>query len=251
MTKYFLYFILTLPNVLFSQTSLWENKSFEKDGNILNYRWLTPRSDTSGSFPLVIFLHGAGERGTDNDKQLLHGTSLFSNDSNRKTFPAYVLAPQCPTQYRWVETDWSLKSHDFPSKPSVPMQLLLDLLEQLLSKNLSIDKSRIYVTGLSMGGFGTYDLISRMPDMIAAAAPVCGGADFKEAYKIKNIPLWMFHGDKDMVVPTSRTEQMAQALQAVGAKPKVSILKNTGHNAWTAAYQQELIQWMFEQKKTN
>src|SRR5262245_9227645 len=113
----------------------------------------------------------------------------FAKDENREKYPCFVVAPQCPEGEQWVEVDWTLDAHDFDEKPSVTMQLVIELLENLPQK-YSIDLSRLYVTGLSMGGFATWDMISRYPDKFAAAAQVCGGADLQLAPKRGREPHW-------------------------------------------------------------
>src|SRR5262249_33303017 len=157
-------------------SALLEKKTYtDAGGKVLRYRLLKPDNyDPKQSYPLVIFLHGAGERGDDNEKQLLHGIPEFARTENRRQYPCFLVAPQCPGGARWVEVDWGAERHTRPKEPSEPARLTLELIAAL-QKECRIDPQRIYVTGLSMGGFGTWDLVSRRPDLFAAAAPVCGG----------------------------------------------------------------------------
>jgi predicted peptidase len=222
------------------------------DGRKLNYRLMKPKSyDPQKKYPLVLFMHGAGERGDDNVAQLVHGMNDFAKDENREKYPCFVVAPQVPEGKRWVEVDWTEDAHDFDEKPSATMQLVIELLDAL-QKEFSIDKSRLYVTGLSMGGFGTWDIISRFPDKFAAAAPVCGGADLKLAPKLVRVPIWTFHGDNDTVVKLHRTVDMVEAIRKAGGKPLYTEYAGVGHDSWVKAYSDpKLMEWMFAQKLSN
>ena len=220
------------------------------DGLKLPYRMLSPKKIVKGkTYPLVLFLHGAGERGTDNDKQLVHGCGEFAKPNNRQKYPCFVVAPQCPDGKRWVEVDWNLPSHTMPEKPSVSLKAALELVEKLAAE-LPVDKSRIYITGISMGGFGTWDAIQRRPELFAAAIPVCGGGDVAQAPKLKDMPIWAFHGDKDSVVMPRRTKDMVEAIAKAGGSATLSLYPGVDHNSWTATYSNpQVLAWLFEQKK--
>lgn len=228
----------------------FEAKTFKGSKGELNYRLLKPAGyDASKSYPLVVFFHGAGERGSDNVRQLVHGMGDFASDEIRAKYPAFVIAPQCPEGKKWVEVPWSDGSHSLPKEPSEPMQLTLELIESL-QKEFSIDKSRLYVTGLSMGGFGTWDIISRHPERFAAAAPICGGGDAAQAKHIAKLPIWVFHGDSDTAVKTQRSRDMVAALKEAGGEPKYTEYENTGHNSWTPTYKNpEFYAWLFAQQR--
>jgi predicted peptidase len=219
-------------------------------GNQLPYRLLKPVAIEEGKrYPLVLFLHGAGERGTDNEKQLIHGVPQFAARSNREKYPCFLIAPQCPEDKRWVEVDWAAGRHTQPKEPSEPARLALALVEKA-NKELPIDPKRVYITGLSMGGFGAWDLLARRPDMFAAAAVVCGGADEATAAKIKDVPQWAFHGAKDPVVKPDRSRHMIAALEKAGGTPKYTEYPEVGHNAWDPAYRDpKLFEWLFAQSK--
>ena len=136
-----------------------------------------------------------------------------------------------------------------PKQPSVYLARTMFLIDSLV-KNLNIDKNRIYITGLSMGGFGVWDAISRWPDKFAAAVPVCGGGDTAKAAMIKDIPIWTFHGDKDNLVMTSRSRDMIAAIKKAGGNPKYTEYTATGHNAWDKAYsEKDMYLWLFSQTK--
>jgi predicted peptidase len=137
--------------------------------NELPYRLARPPVVEAGTqYPLVVFLHGAGERGTDNERQLTHGVPQFLTTENRAKYPCFLIAPQCPAGQRWVEVDWGSESHVQPQEPSAPARLTLELIDRTMGE-LPIDPDRVYVTGLSMGGFGAWDLLARRPDLFAAA----------------------------------------------------------------------------------
>lgn len=217
--------------------------------NILLAENHATNSNPAKKYPLVLFLHGAGERGNDNKQQIIHIKKLFLDQANRKNYNAFVIAPQCPEGEKWVNVDWSLKRHDIPKNPSVPMRLTMKLLDSLI-KVYPIDTSRIYITGLSMGGFGTWDAIARYPNKFAAAIPICGGGDEKTAKTIKNIPIWAFHGSADKVVHTSRSRNMINAIKAEGGKPLYTEYKGIGHGSWFKAYKEpNLLKWLFAQSK--
>ncbi|MFA4851290.1 MAG: prolyl oligopeptidase family serine peptidase [Bacteroidales bacterium] len=233
--------------------SVFEKKNFcNRPGDTLYYRLMRPiYNDTTKKYPIVLFLHGAGEKGKDNNSQLVNGALNFASPLNRKIFPCYMIVPQCATGYSWVETDWNLPSHIQPEKPSVYLERTMRLLDSL-TKKLNIDTNRIYITGLSMGGFGTWDAISRWPWKFAAAVPVCGGGDTAKASLIKDIPIWAFHGDNDKVVMTSRSRDMIAVIKKSGGNPNYTEYPNIGHNVWNKAYTDtEMYLWLFSQSKEN
>lgn len=237
---------------IFSQNfDLYSKAVFIQKKDTLPYRFLTPITiaDSEKVFPLVIFLHGSGERGNDNEKQLIHGGQLFVSLENRKNFPCYALFPQCPENKRWVEVDWKAASHIMPEEPSVPMKLTIALIDSFV-KTYPVDKNRIYIMGISMGGYGTWDLISRFPEKFAAAIPICGGGDENQAPKIKNLPIWAFHGTIDKVVMVQRSRNMINAVKKAGGKPKYTEYPKIGHNAWDKAFEEkDLLKWLFSKHK--
>jgi len=222
----------------------------DPQSKVLRYRVLKPEDyDPKKSYPLVLFFHGAGERGDDNEKQLIHGVPEFAKPANRKQYPCFLVAPQCPDKQRWVEVDWGALSHKQPAEPSEPMRLTLELLPAL-QKEFSIDPQRIYVTGLSMGSFGTWDIIARKPELFAAAVPICGGADEATAPKIAKLPIWAFHGEKDGAVKTVRSRNMIEALKKAGGEPKYTEYPGVGHDSWGPTYRDpEVFKWLFAQKR--
>jgi predicted peptidase len=231
-------------------TRLLEKRVFQDGKEGLPYRLLKPAEyERTKRYPLVILLHGAGERGTDNGKQLVHGVREFAKPSARKEYPCFLIAPQCPDGKRWVEVDWSAPSHTMPKDPSDPARLVLALIAAV-KKEFAIDSKRIYLTGLSMGGFGTWDLIARKPKLFAAALPVCGGGDPRTAKKILHIPIWAFHGDRDTAVIPERSREMVAALKKAGGQPRYTEYKGVGHDSWTRTYRDPaVLRWLFEQRQ--
>lgn len=244
--------LLLLPSLAMAQKDLpLEARVFKgKDGKTLPYRLLTPPKVEPGkTYPLVLFLHGAGERGTDNTKQMVHGVPQFAAAKTRAQYPCFLVAPQCPNGKRWVEVDWSAASHKQPKEPSAPMALTLELLDNLV-KHLPIDQQRLYVTGLSMGGYGTWDILARRPKMFAAGVPICGGGDEAQAKVLADIPLWAFHGAKDTVVRPERSRNMIAAIKKAGGEPRYTEYPAEAHASWNPAYRDpEMVRWLFDQKR--
>lgn len=220
------------------------------DGKSLNFRQLNPIKVEEGKkYPLVIFLHGAGERGDDNQVQLKHGMDKFASPAVREKYPCYVIAPQCPAGEQWVNVPWSADKHKNPEKPSGAMGRVFEVVDAYV-KNLPVDADRIYITGLSMGGYGTWDAIARRPNFFAAAIPICGGGDSSDVSAYKSLPIWAFHGDKDTAVKVERSRDMIAALKKAGGDPKYTEYPGVGHNSWTETYNNDdVIAWLFAQKR--
>jgi predicted peptidase len=219
------------------------------NGDTLPYRLLKPvNPEVKQKFPLVIFLHGAGERGRDNEAHIQHIRELFLDERNRGKYPCYVLAPQCPKKESWSSYRRQEAGATISEKPTRPMQMVTDLIEKVM-KEYPIDPSRIYVTGLSMGGYGTWDLLARYPNKFAAAIPICGGGDAKTAAVFKHVPIWAFHGALDEVVPPQESRKMIKALQEAGGIPGYTEYPDIEHDSWVQAYREpHLIHWLFEQR---
>lgn len=247
----FIVVILLLNNELKAQPPLFGKAVYKNDtGDSLQYRILVPDYGASVKYPLVVFLHGAGERGVDNDAQLKWGVMNFATDANMTQFPAIVIAPQCPIGDRWANiSDYKDTQMTISDEPTKPMSLVRDLIDQI-RENLPVDDRRIYITGLSMGGYGTFDAITRYPDLFAAAVPVCGAGDASKAANIAHIPMWIFTGAEDQTVPPELTRNMFQALNEAGANPGYTEFPETGHFSWLATYRDPLMMaWMFRQHK--
>jgi predicted peptidase len=186
------------------------------------------------AYPTILFLHGAGETGKDNKAQVKVGLASAVR-KNEKTFPFIVVFPQSHNR------TWSATSAD----GKAAMAALAEV-----QKDYKVDPSRIYLTGLSMGGFGTWSHAAAFPEKWAAIAPICGGGDVKTAAKIKDIPCWCFHGDKDSAVKVELSRNMIEALKKAGGDPKYTEYPGVNHNSWDRAYAtQELYDWMLQQKR--
>jgi len=217
-------------------------------GESLPYRIYLPSKMPLKPIPALIFLHGAGERGEDNKVQVKHAVrDLITYSINNE--PMIIIAPQCPPNKKWAEVDWSKLSHTMPQEISFAMRMTMEILDQVC-KDYPVDSHRLYITGLSMGGYGTWDIIQRFPGKFAAAMPVCGGGDVAGAPLFKDLPIWVFHGDKDGAVPVSRSRDMVAALKACGSKVKYTEYPGVGHNCWTQTYADpEVLKWFFSQKR--
>lgn len=255
----FLLLAAALATGLFAQDkSLYEKHWLVRGLDTLPYRLLLPPNfDTTKRYPLVLFLHGAGERGRDNEAQLTHGWKLFLQDSLRQRFPAIVVFPQCPANSFWSNVqfryDSLAKKRTFVfsenGAPTVAMRMLEELLTDL-HKKYRISKKQQYVGGLSMGGMGTFELVRRQPKTFAAAFPICGGAAPATAGKLRRVPWWIFHGLKDDVVPPELSQNMAAALKATGADVKLTLYPEANHNSWDPAFaEKDLLPWLFANRR--
>jgi len=234
---------------------LYEKAVFKSKNGSLPYRILMPQNyNPNVQYPLVIFLHGSGERGTDNALQLKHGGELFVRDSVRAKYPAFVVFPQCAPDRTWSEMNYNPESKEnrFTFSNKIEESKEQELLEELityLQKNLSIRKSKIYIGGLSLGGIGTFELVRRNPKLFAAAFPICGAADPSIAKKLKHTNWWIFHGEDDDVVYAKYSIDMNEALTKVKASVKLSIYPEVMHDSWTNTFAEPtLLSWLFSQQ---
>ena len=179
-------------------------------------------------WPMIFFLHGAGERGEDLEKVKIHGPPKIVE--SKTDFSFIVVSPQS-RKFGW------------------DVNLLEALLDDVVSK-YRVDPDRIYLTGLSMGGYGTWALAAAQPDRFAAIVPICGGGDPTTADRLAKLPAWVFHGAKDKVVPLERSKQMVEALEAAGGAVRLTVYPEAGHDSWTETYDNpELYRWLLEQKR--
>jgi predicted peptidase len=227
----------------------FESLKHEKDGDTLLYRFTKPvKIEESQKYPLLIFLHGAGERGDDNQAQMKHCIADIVKLASAK-HPFFMIVPQCPAEQKWADVDWSKDKNSMTDEPSRSMALVLDLVDQV-SKDFPVDEKRIYIMGLSMGGFGTWDVISRHADKFAAAIPICGGGDPAQASKWLNLPIWVFHGGDDPVVKPERSREMVEAMKKVGGDIKYTEYPGVGHDSWSPTFSNiEVIEWLFSQSR--
>lgn len=253
------FLLLSLLNTAQAQDlSQYEKREFRTaDGNTLPYRLLFPKNyEKSKKYPLILFLHGAGERGTDNEKQLVHGAKMFLEAPNRKRFPAIVVMPQCPEDSYWasvkVDRDKRPMTFEFDySRPSNwPLVAAYDLVKQLVGEE-SVDKHRLYLMGLSMGGMGTFEQVFSHPKTFAAAVPICGGADV-DAYdkRVCKTPFWVFHGDADSVVPVENSRRIVEKLKDLKAPVQYTEYPGVNHNSWDNAFAEpQLLPWLFSHSR--
>jgi len=226
-------------------------KYIDDKGDTQYYRQVFPDADQMRRYPLVVFLHGSGERGHDNQAQLKWGVENFATDQNMVLHPAIIIAPQCPDTMSWANVSREKNSTEIHLQPtpSKPMRLLIELIHTMMKK-LPIDSTRIYITGLSMGGFGTFDAIERNPGLFAAAVPVCGAGDTSKAPSIAHLPIWIFQGSEDPAVKPIYASDMFLALSKAGAHPGFTQYPETGHFSWLAAYSDaRMMEWLFRQHK--
>lgn len=224
----------------------------DKDGNSLPYNLLEPwkqKLDGSKKYPLVVFLHGSGERGATNHDHMKNGVYAFCEQDMRERHPCYMLAPNCPKDMHWGGLNDKFEP-EYLETPATMQRLLIELIEKMLRENPNIDPKRVYITGLSMGGYGTFDLLTRRPDLFAAGMPLCGGGDPRYAERMKNIPMWVFHGRLDDAVFPIQSQRMVAALKKAGGKVKYTEYSTLYHNIWDATYYNPaVLDWLFAQKK--
>jgi len=196
----------------------------------LNYLLYLPKDyQQKSSWPLLLFLHGAGERGDSLELVKKHGPPKLIEAGQE--FPFIVVSPQCPKDQWWEPVE------------------LTALLDEIVA-NYKVEEDRVYVTGLSMGGFGTWSLAAYTPDRFAAIVPICGGGETIFAKRFARVPAWVFHGAKDPTVPLERSEKMVEALKKAGGNVKFTVYPEAKHDAWTETYANpELYQWLLQQKR--
>jgi predicted peptidase len=256
---FFIVWLFLFSSVSNAQQNLFEKKLLIRGNDTLQYRIMYPVDFTdSKKYPLVLFLHGSGERGKDNELQLVHGSKLFADPANRQKFPCIVIFPQCAKEDFWsgisrnVSAKDSLGGFFFPTNQPIGKSagLVLQLLDSMTGTN-TVNKKRIYIGGLSMGGMGTFELLWRRPGYFAAAFPICGGGNpEKISTYAKKFPLWIFHGDKDQAVPVANSRLMYSTLKKAGAKVKYTEYPGVNHNSWDNAFAEpDLLPWLFKQKK--
>jgi predicted esterase len=232
---------------------IFEYRTFTaEDGTTLPYRMYVPYEyDENKEYPVLILLHGAGERGTDNRANLEHMVRDMFDHPDTPMAEAIVICPQCPqAPNQWVDTPWAHGNYSVDAlKMSNELNAVLELLWAIEDK-FSTDDDRYYITGLSMGGFGTWDMIMRNPDLFAAAVPICGGADPHYADAICDMPIYTVHGSADPTVPVAGTRAMVEALKAAGSPVIYQELEGEGHGVWNwAAQNTDLWEWLFSQSK--
>ncbi len=253
MKSFLISFFLLIQMSVMAQDSLYQKKIFVRQTDTIAYRILYPKNyDRSKSYPLVLVLHGAGERGKDNEKQLVHGSKLFANEKVRKEFPSIVIFPQCKEESYWSSVKIDREKlpltfdFDYIREETKDLSMAIALTEQII-KSERVDKKRVYITGLSMGGMGTFEAVYRYPKLFAAAAPICGGGDAVHYNKkAAEVPFWIFHGDSDNVVGVDYSRIMYKQIQQFSKKVKYTEYPGVMHNSWDNAFAEpEFLIWMF------
>ena len=243
-----------------SQTEKWqkilketelEQKPFTKGEDKLNICQHLYNKDQAGKPAILVFLHGIGERGDNNLAQNELGVSDIVKNIRDQKQKVVLITCQCPSSELWAPLHRGGSGAALQPLPSKSTGLIPDMIEAKI-KEFDADPDRIYITGLSMGGYGTWDTISRRPDLFAAAIPICGGADPAQAPVLKNMAISIFHGDRDNLVPTNLSREMFKALEDAGNKNvKLTIYEGVEHNSWEKAYADpETFKWLFAQKRT-
>ena len=251
--------MLLFPLVANAQDlSLFQKHTFTAaDGKTLPYRILFPEYyDKNQKYPLLLFLHGAGERGNDNEKQLVHGAKLFLSEAGRRDFPGIILMPQCPAEGYWSSANVDrtktplIFDFDYTRPPTPSLAMVMDLLRQVL-KEESVDQTRLYIAGLSMGGMGTFEAVHRHPKLFAAAMPICGGGDaVNYSKKVKKMPFWVFHGTDDGVVVVRHSREMVEKLKQVKAQVAYAEYPGVNHNSWDNAFAEpDFLKWLMQHKR--
>lgn len=252
--------ILVLATYVYSQNfEAFQRATFTSAQGEMEYRILFPEGYSADrKYPLILFLHGAGERGSDNEKQLTHGANFFLK--HRSSHPAIVVFPQCKQDGYWI--DISIRPKLFAKEkiefegalmpPLTEMQQLRGLLDYLLA-NHAIDSRRVYVMGLSMGGMGTLELLGRWPETFSAAIAICGAGNITAAEKYASqVSVWLTHGDKDDIVDVNYSRQLYQKLQDLNADIIYTEFAETNHNAWDPTFEiPGLLDWLFNKSKPN
>ena len=225
---------------------------YRESENGMPYRYYAPDDYSDEyAYPVVLFLHGAGERGTDNEAPLVHVLQDWFNDTESPIYQSIIIVPQCPEGEQWVNTPWENGSYDSDAVgESDAIKEALAILDEVC-KTDSVNLDRIYVVGLSMGGYGTWNLLMNHSDIFAAGMPMCGAADPSKADILKDIPIYAFHGDKDDVVPVSGTRDIVEAIKnAGGEKIFYEEVPNVAHAVWKpAAARGDILREMMNQRK--
>jgi predicted peptidase len=241
---------LALPSAVSAQDAVdgFVARSFRAPtGTTMPYRLFIPETDARKKpLPLILYLHGGGGVGTDNLRQIsggnTTGTHVWTTPESQRKHPAFVLAPQLPQGQQWATPASDVLS--------ASAQTVVELIAAL-SREFAIDPDRIYLTGQSLGGYGTWDIIGKRPDLFAAAVPLCGGGDASRILAARRMAIWTFHGAKDEVVPVSGSRNLVTALKRAGSPVKYTEYPDVGHNVWTRAYvEPDLAEWLFSQRRS-
>lgn len=232
--------------------TVFQKESFVSNGYTMPYRLYIPKNyDCGVMYPVLLFLHGAGERGTDNESQLRLCLQEAFNDTESPVYDSIVIAPQCPPERQWVYAPWANGNYSAEKVgESREIEIVLEILDHIAA-SYNVDADRVYVAGISMGGFGTWDLLMRHGARFAAGIPVCGGGDPAYARKLTRIPIMTFHGSEDAAVPVTATRIMyASIVREGGENISYTEFDGCGHNVWDRVFSDpETIRWLFAQSR--
>jgi len=240
--------VLLLPRqiVVPQEDSIFQAKIYKNSRRkTMPYRLFVPQGyRKQNKYPLVLWLHGGAGRGNDNLKQITGGNTIGSHvwtePQSQSRYACLVVAPQCPDDQFWATIE--------AARPTEYLQQVVELLSEL-QQTFSIDPARLYVTGQSLGGFGTWSIITEYPRMFAAAVPICGGGDQSAASKLTQMPIWAFHGERDEAVSVERSRKMIAAIRQAGGTPKFTEYKGEDHVIWDKVFREpDLLPWIFTQK---
>lgn len=251
-----LLFFFTTISVFAQDLSSYKKEEFIAKGDTLKYRILYPKNfDAGKKYPVILFLHGRGESGSDNERQLDNGGKLFIDENFRNNNEVITIFPQCAANSYWanveIETVQNKRFFTFVKggKPTKSMNLVLLFISEFF-KNTFVDPTRIYVGGLSMGGMGTFEILRRKPDTFAAAFAICGGDNVQNVKKYKHVPLWIFHGGLDDVVTPQFSYGVYRERKKLGNEAKFTLYLKANHNSWDSAFAEpELLPWLLSNKK--
>ena len=222
---------------------------FVNGTDTLRYRELAPERPEADQYPLVIFMHGAGERGIDNEKQLTHGAQMWLNPINRKKYPAWVVFPQCPEDGYWAydkrPDSFAPDAMPILDEPTKYIKLVRGLVNKYIGEG-NIDVKRIYLVGLSMGAMAVYDLAERYPGIWAAAVPICGSVNPKRLKNCRPVAFSIYHGDADKVVPVEASRQAYKRLKEISASVEYKEYPGCSHGSWNPAFcEPNFMKWLF------
>ena len=236
-----------------NQLLIPDYEKFVRGNDELSYRILYPQKfDKSKKYAIKLFLHGIGERGKDNESQLTYVDKVFLNKKNLENYPSIVVFPQAPLSDNWssVTLDGNKLSFPVDDPPTNSLKLVIKLIDSLTNENYA-DKNRIYLSGLSNGGMGSFELLKHRPNMFASAVIICGGGNPAWAKEFaKSTSVWIAHGSNDQVVNPNFSLKMAEAIINEGGSPKVTFFENVYHNSWDYVFSDsEYLKWMYSRSK--
>src|ERR1043166_3579025 len=246
---YIFILVLLLPTVCLGQerAKILAPKVFTnaRQETLLYRLFVPPNYDPRKKYPLIVYLHGGGGRGNDNLKQIEGGNGYlidsFTQAETQSRYPSFVVAPQSPMQEGWIGYD--------SITPTRQLRLVSELIGDL-RRTFSIDNGRLYVAGQSMGGFGTFAIISEYPDMFAAGVALCGGGDDSKGERLITTPVWVFHGEKDEAVNVERSRNIVAAIRKAGGQARYTEYSGEGHLIWSKVVKEPgLLPWLFAQQK--